>query len=57
MDSVHYWTRTIRLRHDRGNKIVGAITESEIEKLRGDDLIRAVERSERVKLHSGTPGV
>jgi hypothetical protein len=39
MDCVHYWTRTIRLRHDRGNKIVGAITESEIEKLRGDHLI------------------
>lgn len=35
-----------------GNKIVGAIAASELETLREDELVRAVERSERLKVHA-----
>jgi hypothetical protein len=39
-----------------GNKIVGAIAPSELETLRDDELVRAVELSETLKLHGRARG-
>ena len=56
-DLFHLAELGLEVERTIGNKVVGAITESELEKLRDDELVRAVERSETLKLHSRASGV
>lgn len=50
-DRLHLAELGLEIERTIGNKVVGEIAESELETLRRDDLVRAVERSEKLKLH------
>jgi hypothetical protein len=51
-DLFHLRELGLEVEETLGNKIVGAIVESELAKLRDDELVRAVEPSTQLKLHT-----